>query len=85
MNTSGIGALVISVYKKYGVVLFEGAVQLTLFSETRINPSNSTAVRHNSRVRHKSSKYGRLSLHNAFSLHSHLSIATNVVTYLVTV
>ena len=38
MNTSGMGALVISVNKKYGKVLFEGAVQLTLFSETRIKP-----------------------------------------------
>ena len=33
MNTSGIRALVISVYKKYGAVLVEGAVQLTLFPE----------------------------------------------------
>jgi len=31
-------ALVISVYKKYGVVLFEGAVQLTLLPEIRIKP-----------------------------------------------
>ena len=38
MNTSGIGALVISVYKKYGAVLFEGVIQLTLFPETRIKP-----------------------------------------------
>jgi len=38
MNTSGMGALVINAYKKYGVILFEGAVQLTLFSETRIKP-----------------------------------------------
>ena len=38
MNISGVGALVISVYKKYGPVLFEGAVQLTLFPETRIKP-----------------------------------------------
>ena len=38
MNTSGMGALVISVCKNYGVVLFEGAVQLTLFPETRIKP-----------------------------------------------
>jgi len=39
-NTSGMGALVISVYEKYGVVLFEGAVQLTtLFPKT--SPSNS--------------------------------------------
>ena len=35
MNTSGT---VISAYKKYGVVLFEGVVQLTLFPETRIKP-----------------------------------------------
>ena len=38
MNTSGMGALVMSVYKKYGAVLFEGMVQLTLFLETRIKP-----------------------------------------------
>jgi len=38
MNTSGMEALVISVYKKYDVVLFEGVVQLTLFPETRIKP-----------------------------------------------
>jgi len=38
MNTSDMGVLVISVYKKYGAVLFEGAVQLTLFPETRIKP-----------------------------------------------
>ena len=38
MNTSGIGALVISVCKNYGAVLFEGAVRLTLFPETRIKP-----------------------------------------------
>ena len=36
MNTSGMGVLVISVYKKYGAVLFEGAVQLILFPETTI-------------------------------------------------
>jgi len=38
MNTSGMGALVISVYKKYGVVLFEGAIQLKLFPEPWIKP-----------------------------------------------
>jgi len=38
MNILGMGVLVISVYKKYGAVLFEGAVQLTLFPETRIKP-----------------------------------------------
>ena len=38
MNTSGMGALVTSVYKKYGAVLFEGVVQFTLFPETRIKP-----------------------------------------------
>jgi len=38
MNTSGMGALVISVCKKYGEVLFKGVVQLTLFPETRIKP-----------------------------------------------
>jgi len=32
MNTSGMGALVISIYKKYGVV------QLKLFPEPRIKP-----------------------------------------------
>jgi len=34
MNTSGKGILVISVYKKYGAELFEGAAQLKLFPET---------------------------------------------------
>ena len=58
MDTTGIGTPVISVYKSYGAVLFEGVVQLKLFPET--NPSNSTAVWHNSRVQHKSSKYGTL-------------------------
>ena len=38
MDTSGMGVLVISVYKKYGAVLFEGAVQLKLFPEIRIKP-----------------------------------------------
>ena len=57
-----MGALVISVYKKYGAVLFEGEAQLILFPETRINPSNSTTVRYNLRVRHKSNKYGTLNL-----------------------
>jgi len=38
MNTTGMGALLISVCKKYGAVLFEGAMQLTLFPETRIKP-----------------------------------------------
>ena len=33
MNTSGMGALLISVHKKYGAVLFEGAVQLALFQK----------------------------------------------------
>jgi len=37
MNTSRMVALVISVYKKYSAVLFNGAVPLTLF-ETRIKP-----------------------------------------------
>ena len=36
MNTSGMGVLVISAYKKYDAVLFEGAVQFTLLPETRI-------------------------------------------------
>ena len=43
---------------EYGAVLFKGAVQLTLYPETWINPSSSTTVWHNSRMRHKSSKYG---------------------------
>ena len=38
MNTSGMGALVISVYEKYGAVLFEGAVQFTLLPKARIKP-----------------------------------------------
>ena len=38
MNTLGMGVLVISVYKQYGVVLFKGTVQLTLLPETRIKP-----------------------------------------------
>jgi len=38
MNTSGMGALLISVHKMYGAVLFEDAVQLTLFPEARIKP-----------------------------------------------
>ena len=50
MDTTAMGTLVISIYKSYGVVLFEGAVQLKLFPET--NLSNGTTVRHNS------SKYG---------------------------
>jgi len=39
-----MGAQVISVYKKYGAVLFEGAVQFTLFPETslRIVPQCGT-------------------------------------------
>jgi len=55
MNTSGMGALKKSVYKIYGALLFEGAVQLLLFPETRTKP---TAVQHNPRVWHKSNKYG---------------------------
>ena len=42
MNTSGMGVQVISVYKKYGAVLFEDAVQLTLFPKTR--PKNFRIV-----------------------------------------
>ena len=38
MNTLGMGVLVISVYKKYGAILLEGAVQLTLIPKTRIKP-----------------------------------------------
>jgi len=37
MNTTGMGTLV-HVYKSYGAVLFEGAVQLKLFTETKIKP-----------------------------------------------
>ena len=33
MDTTGTGAPVKSVYKRYGAVLFEGAVQLKLFPE----------------------------------------------------
>ena len=36
MNTSGMKTLVISVYKKYGAVLFKGVAQLKLFPETTI-------------------------------------------------
>ena len=36
MNTSGMGALVISVYRTFGAVLIEGAVQVTFYPETRI-------------------------------------------------
>ena len=35
MNTLGMKILVISVYKIYGAVLFEGVVQLKLFPETK--------------------------------------------------
>ena len=44
MNTLGMGVLVISVYKKYGAVLLEGVVQLTLFPKTtlRIVPQCGT-------------------------------------------
>ena len=38
MNTTGIKTLVISVYNKYSAVLFEGAVQLKIFPETKIKP-----------------------------------------------
>jgi len=39
MNTSSMGALVIAkCLQKYGMVLFEGAVQLALFLETKIKP-----------------------------------------------
>ena len=36
MNTTGMGTLIICVYKRYGVVLFDGMVQLKLFPETKI-------------------------------------------------
>ena len=35
---TGMKTLVISVCKKYGMVIFEGAVQLKLFPETKIKP-----------------------------------------------
>jgi len=38
MKTKGMGTLVISVYKKYGAILFEGVEQLILFPETKIKP-----------------------------------------------
>lgn len=38
VNTTGMGTLVISVYKRYGAVLFEDAVQLKLFPVTKIKP-----------------------------------------------
>jgi len=34
MDTTGMGILVISVYRSYGAVLFEGVLQLKLFPET---------------------------------------------------
>ena len=38
MGITGMGTLVMSVYKSYGAVLFEGVVQLKLFPETKIKP-----------------------------------------------
>ena len=38
MDTTGMGMLVVSVYIRYGAVLFKGAVQLKLFPETKIKP-----------------------------------------------
>jgi len=38
MNISGMKTLVISAYKRYGAVLFEGVAQLKLFPETKIKP-----------------------------------------------
>ena len=38
MNTTGIGTLVISVYKKYGAVQLEDVVWLKLSTETKIKP-----------------------------------------------
>jgi len=57
-NTTGMGTPVVSVYKRYGAALFGRVVRLNLNPETKINPSNSTTVWHNSRVQHKLSKYG---------------------------
>ena len=41
MDTIGMGTLVMSIYKSYGVVLIKGAVQLKLFPETKIKPFHS--------------------------------------------
>ena len=38
MDTTGMETLVISIYQSYGAVLFEFAVQLKLFSETKLKP-----------------------------------------------
>ena len=38
MNNLGMEALVVSVYKRYGALLFEDAVQLQLFLATSIKP-----------------------------------------------
>jgi len=38
MDTTGMETLVISIYQSYGAVLFEGAVQLKLFLETKLKP-----------------------------------------------
>jgi len=51
MNTSGMGTLLIIVYKGYGAVLFKGEVQLKLFPETK------TSVQNNSKVWHELSKH----------------------------
>lgn len=36
VNTSGMGTLVINVYKRYDALLFKGAVQLKLFAKKMI-------------------------------------------------
>jgi len=37
MNTSGMGALVISVYKQYGAVLFKGAVATITIRPSKVD------------------------------------------------
>ena len=54
MNTSGMKTLV---YKRYGVVLFDIAVQLKLFPETKMNSTT---------VWHKLSKYSMLTFDQLF-------------------
>jgi len=49
MNNLGMEALVVSVYKRYGALLFEDAVQLQLFLA---NPSNSSAVAQIKQIRY---------------------------------
>ena len=67
MNTTGMGTVAITVYKRYSVVLSEGVVKLKLNPETKIKPSNSTAVWHNSRVQHK---YNNCRIKHTASVHA---------------